>query len=150
MVRALFVLDFSHDMTKRQQRHGHELHVLYRERKADDRECKERRQQQMHDSELEPGQDYPDNVHDQRYGSARRFGFAYFATKWRDDTASKPEAHESERYADDREAQQDAAQNVADEDYESAEYEKNQITQSLPRVTIRGVIYALDLEGERL
>jgi len=54
-------------MTERQQRHRYKLHVLYREWKAYDRQCKERREQQVHDSQLEPRQDYPDDVHDQCY-----------------------------------------------------------------------------------
>lgn len=83
----------------------------------------------MHDGQLKPGQDYPDDVHDQRYRPAWRFGLAYFATKRCDDAASQPEAHEPERNADDREAEQDAAQHVAEGDDESAEYEENEVAQ---------------------
>ena len=101
--------------------------MLYREWEAYDRQRKECREQQMHDSELKPRQDYPDDVHDQCDRPARWFGCAYLATKWRDDTTSESETHDSKRYADDREAQQDATQNVTKEDKESAKYEEHQI-----------------------
>jgi len=89
--------------------------VLHRDRKTDDSQCEKCREQEVHYRELESRQNNPDDVHDQRYGTARWFGFADLATKRCDHTACESETHESERDAYDRQAQQDAAQNVADE-----------------------------------
>jgi hypothetical protein len=116
-----------HYVTERQQRHRHKLHVLYREWKAYDRQCKQCREQQVHNRQLEPRQDDPDDVHDKRNRPARRFGLGYLATKGCDDAASESKTHQTERYADDREAQQYAAENIAQEDCESTENEKDQI-----------------------
>ncbi len=116
-------------MTERQQRHRHQLHVLHRERKANDRQCKEQRQYQVHDGEFEPRQDDPDDVHDQCNRTARRFGVTHLASEWRDDATGEPEAHKAEWNTDDREAQQDATEDVSKEDYEPTENEEHEIAE---------------------
>jgi len=83
----------------------------------------------MHDRKLEPWQDDPNDVHDQRNRTARRFGFSNLSTKGSDDAAGEPETHEAERNAYDRQAQQNATEDVAQKNYESTEYEKHKIAE---------------------
>jgi hypothetical protein len=132
-------------MTKRQQRHRYELHVLYREWKAYDRQCKECCEQQVHDRQLESRQDNPDDVHDERNRPAGWFSINDRTSERRENTAGESETHESEWNADDCEAQQNATQNVTKEDQESAKYEKHQIANQRHDQKYSGLFPALHL-----
>ncbi len=116
-------------MPKWQKRQRHELHVLYCNRKTDDSQCEEQREHQVHDGKFEPRQDDPNNVHDQRYRTARRFSCSNLSAKRSDDTPGEPKTHKAERNAYDRQAQQNATEDITQEDYESTEYEKNNIAE---------------------
>jgi hypothetical protein len=83
----------------------------------------------VHDGKLQPWQDDPDDVHDQRNRAAWRFSWLNLSTKRREDSPGEPETHETERNAYDRQAQQDATENVTQEDYESTEYEEDNVTE---------------------
>jgi len=105
-----------HYVTKRQQCQGYEFHVLCSDRETDDRQRKKEREDQVHYGEFKSGQNDPYDVHDQRYRTARRFGFLNLPTERGEDATGKSETHETERDADDREAQKNAAKNITQED----------------------------------
>ena len=96
---------------------------------ANDRQRKEQREDKVHDREFEPGEDDPDDIHDQRDRATRRLGFRYLTTERRNDAARESEAHEPERDADDGQAQQDATEDVAEKNYEATEDEKYDIAE---------------------
>jgi len=96
---------------------------------ADDSDCEECSQEQVHDGELEPRQDDPDDVHDQCERAARRFGFTYLAAERCEHAARELEALDAERDTDDRQAQHDATEQVAEEDHKPAEDEEHEIAE---------------------
>ena len=61
--------------------------MLHSERDAHDGQREESGQYQVHDRELEPGQDDPDDVHDQRQRTARRLSLTHLAAEGREDAA---------------------------------------------------------------
>ena len=96
---------------------------------ADDSQRKEQSEDKMHDGEFEPGQDDPDDIHDQRDRATRWLCFCYLTAKRCDNAARKSETHEAERDADDGQAQQDATEDVAKKYYEATENEKYDIAE---------------------
>lgn len=101
--------------------------MLRRDWQTDDGQCKEQGKDQVHDGKFKSRENDPDDIHDEGKRTARRFGLAYFATEWRDNTARQPETHESERYADDGETQQDATEDITEKDYESTENKEHKV-----------------------
>ncbi len=101
--------------------------MLRGDRQADNRDREEQREYQVHDGKFEPGQNDPDDIHDDRDRAARRLGIDDLAPEWREHATRQPKAHESEWNANDRDAKQQSAEHVAQEDQESAEDEKNEI-----------------------